>query len=253
MTARPLALRALLFVLGTAVSGFSQGKKPAKGRHHHHGHSPAYPAGADDSPASRAARLTESECFAELEREHIRFEKVGPSPGVAMPIRLTGPVHGVSYRTDFPDSQRHKVPFEVFDCRLVVALSAWSPTLTEHGIDEVRMFSAWRPPSRHFPEGKLATAHPAGLAADLRLFKRGARAPLDVESDFHGRIGAIPCGKAAAPPDPDTPEARELHAIFCAAADAHLFHVQLCPDHDRPHRNHFHVEVRPSVRWFIVE
>ncbi len=250
MTGRALGLRVLLVLVG--LSGVSPGKKPAP-RSRHHGHSPAYPAGADDSPASRAARLTESECFAELRRNDVRFEKAGASPGVVMPIRLTGPVRGVSYRTDFPDAQRSKVPFEVFDCRLVVALAAWSPTLTEHGIHEVRMFSAWRPPSPHFPEGKLATAHPGGLAVDLRLFKRATQPPLDVERDFHGRIGDVPCGKAAAPPVLDTPEARELHAIYCAAADAHLFHVQLCPDHDRLHRNHFHVEVRPSVRWFIVE
>ena len=251
MKGRTLALRVLALVAG--LSGFSQGKKPHPRYHRQSGHAPAYPAGADDSPASRAARLTESECFAELARRHVDFEKADPAPGVAIPIRLKGPVLGVSYRTDFPDTQRNKVPYEVFDCRLVVALSEWSPTLTEHGIDEVRMFSAWRPPSRHFPEGELATAHPGGLAADVRLFKRGARPPLDVEADFHGRIGAIPCGKAAAAPLPDTPEARELHAIYCAAAEAHLFHVQLCPDHDRAHRNHFHLEVRPSVRWFIVE
>ncbi|HEX4336333.1 MAG TPA: hypothetical protein VH062_10500 [Polyangiaceae bacterium] len=229
-------------------------KKPA---HHHHqrGRAPSFPgdATADASPASRAARLTESECYAELERDHVRFEKAGPSPGILIPVRLTGPVRGVAYRTDFPDKQRSKVPWEVFDCRLVVALAAWSPTLAAHGIDEVRMFSAWRPPSPHFPAGKVATAHPGGLAADLRLFKRGSEPPLDVLADFNGRIGTVPCGKGAAPPIPDTPAARTLHEIYCAAADAHLFHVQLCPDHDGPHRNHFHVEVRPAVRWFIVE
>jgi hypothetical protein len=254
MSPKAVALRVLLLVAG--LSSYTQGAKPPQKSQHHHRHrgrAPSFPGDADDSPASQAARLTESECFAELSRQSIHFVKAGPSPGVMIPIRLTGPVHGVAYRTDFPDKQRGKVPWEVFDCRLVVALAAWSPTLSAHGIDEVRMFSAWRPPSRHFPPGKLATAHPGGLAADLRLFKRGGEPPLDVEADFHGRIGAIPCGKAAVPPAPDTPAARELHAIYCAAADAHLFHVQLCPDHDRPHRNHFHVEVRPAVRWFIVE
>src|SRR5262249_23069747 len=132
----------------------------------------------------------------------------GPSPGVLIPVRLLGPISGVSYRTDFPDKQRSKVPFEVFDCRLVVALSAWSETLVAHGITEVRIFSAWRPPSPHFPEGKIATGHPGGLAADLRVFKRASGEDLDVEADFHGQIGSIACGKGSTPPSPDTPRAR---------------------------------------------
>jgi hypothetical protein len=257
MILRALAFGALLFVAG--LSGICEGaaKKaspaPSHHKHHHRGRQPAFPGDADSSPASKAASMTESECLHELARRDIRFDRAEPSRGVLIPVRLRGPVRGVSYRTDFPDKQRSKVPFEVFDCRLVVALSEWSPTLAAHGIAEVRMFSAWRPPSPHFPEGQEATAHPGGLAADLRSFKRTSGEALDVEADFHGRIGAIPCGKGAAPPDPDTPSARELHAIYCAAADAHLFHVQLSPDHDRPHRNHFHVEVRPAVRWFIVE
>jgi hypothetical protein len=254
MKGKTLAVRALAFVVG--VSGLSEGaKKPSAPPQHqrHHGRPLAYPGNADSSVASRAARMTESECLHELTQRQIEFEKAGPSPGVLIPVRLLGPISGVAYRTDFPDKQRSKVPFEVFDCRLVVALSAWSETLVAHGIDEVRIFSAWRPPSASFPAGKIATAHPGGLAADLRVFKRASGEALDVEADFHGQIGSIACGKGAKPPEPATPRARELRTIYCAAVDAHLFHVLLSPNHDRAHRNHFHVEVRPAVRWFIVE
>jgi hypothetical protein len=259
MRRKALAVRALAFAAG--ISGLSEGaKQPAKaGQHqHHHGRPPSYPVSADSSVASRAARLTESECLRELARLQIKFDKAGPSPGVLIPVRLLGPISGVAYRTDFPDKQRSKVPFEVFDCRLVVALSAWSETLVAHGISEVRIFSAWRPPSASFPAGKIATAHPGALATDIRVFKRGKRGEregesLDVEADFHGQIGSIACGKGARPPEPDTPRARELRTIYCAAVEAHLFHLLLSPNHDRAHRNHFHVEVRPAVRWFIVE
>jgi hypothetical protein len=251
--ALPICIRAFAFVAG--LSGLSEGsKKPAPPPHHrHHGRPPAYPGNADSSVASRAARLTASECLHQLTERGIKFVEAAPSPGVLIPVRLLGPIGGVAYRTDFPDKQRSRVPFEVFDCRLVVALWAWSDTLVAHGIHEVRIFSAWRPPSASFPAGKIANAHPGGLAADIRVFKRASGDDLGVEADFHGQIGSIACGKGARPPEPDTPRARELRSIYCAAVDAHLFHVLLSPNHDRAHRNHFHVEVRPAVRWFIVE
>lgn len=159
---------------------------------------------------------------------------------------------GVLYRTDYPDSQRPSVPFEVFDCRLVVALSDLSGLLRAHDVEEVRIYSAWRPPPKSWPAGKIGDRHPGALAADLRLFKKSTGSTLDVERDFHGRIGAPACGPGAVGPSPDIPEARELRDIYCAAADARLFHVLLSPNFDHHHRNHFHVEVRADVRWFIV-
>lgn len=198
------------------------------------------------------AALTPEECVGELTRRGIHFRKAEPAPGVRTPVRLLGPVNGVLYRTDYPDAQRATVPFEVLDCRLVVALSDLSVILKDHHIEEVRLFSAWRPPPKSLPAGKILDAHPGGLAGDLRLFKKSSGSELDVETDFHGRIGAEPCGPAAVPPSPATDGARELRSILCEIADARLFHVLLSPNFDVPHRNHFHVEVRPGVRWFIV-
>ncbi|HEX4473547.1 MAG TPA: hypothetical protein VH142_00645 [Polyangiaceae bacterium] len=196
-----------------------------------------------------------SECRAELARRDIRFHNAEASLGVLVPIRLDGPVSGVTYRTDYSDRERAKLPYDVFDCRLVVALSDLSAILRTHDIDEVRLFSAWRPPSRSSagaaPDEK-ETGHPGGLAADLRLFKKSSGEALEVEKDFHGQIGATPCGPGAAPPSPSTPASVELRAILCAVADARIFHVLLSPDFNAPHRNHFHVEVRPGVRWLIV-
>ena len=63
-----------------------------------------------------------------------------------------------------------------------------------------------------------------------------------VERDFHGRIGAPTCG-AGTGPNPATPEALELRRIVCDAADAKLFNVELTPDFNWAHRNHFHLEV----------
>jgi hypothetical protein len=221
-------------------------------RSHKRPAAPAFPADAEGSKAWGYARLDPDECTAELERRQIRFHKEAAAPGVKIPVRLEGPMDGVLYRTDYPDPQRATVPYEVFDCRLVLSLSDLSAVLRTHDIDEVRIFSAWRPPPKSWPAGKLADRHPGGLAADLRLFRKSSGDALDVEKDFHGKLGASPCGTGAVPPSPETPGAVELRSILCAAAEERLFHVLLSPNCDYDHRNHFHVEVRPDVRWFIV-
>ncbi|HVU04082.1 MAG TPA: hypothetical protein VHE30_20130 [Polyangiaceae bacterium] len=239
---RARALVALLLVAETALGGKHRARTKSR--------PPDFPADAASSVACRYAALEPEDCLAELARRDVHFSKAGPAPGVRTPIRLTGPLNGVLYRTDFPDSQREKVPFEILDCRLAVALSDFSAILKQHDIREVRLFSAWRPPPRG--HDSLETAHPGGLAADLRLFKKSSGEELEVLRDFHGRIGATPCGPRAVPPAPSDAASRELRAIFCAAVDARLFHVLLSPNEGARHANHFHAEIRPEVRWFIV-
>ncbi|HEY2369582.1 MAG TPA: extensin family protein, partial [Polyangiaceae bacterium] len=86
---------------------------------------------------------------------------------------------------------------------------------------------------------------------DAGVFKRKDGSVLQVERDFHGHIGAPTCGPGASP-NPVTAEAIALRNIACEAAQAHLFNVELTPDYNWPHRNHFHLEVTPSARYFLV-
>ncbi len=196
MSGAKLALRVALLAIG--LSTWAIGAKGPAGskKHrvrHRHATFPVFPSDADESKASKTARLNPEECLLELSRRQVQFTKAAPAPGVLIPVRLLGPVGGVLYRTDFPDAQRPRVPFEVLDCRLVVALSEWSATLRAQDIDEVRLFSAWRPPSKTWPEDRIAEGHPGGLAVDLHLFKQSSGRTLDVERAFHGRIGATAC------------------------------------------------------------
>lgn len=202
--------------------------------------------------ATRIAAMGPAECLRHLESQNVPFRLAGPALGVETPVRLTGPLGGVTYRTDYPDRQRSSIPYEVLDCRMVAALLEFSAVLREQGVDEARMYCAWRPPLSASAGGRPLHAHPAGLAVDLRLFKKSGGESLEVETDFNGRVGAEVCGGKADAPSPDTRPARELRAIFCGAVAAKLFHVQLSPNNDEPHHNHFHMEVRPGVRWFIV-
>ncbi len=195
-------------------------------------------------------------CRKALAARKIPFSKVDKARGVLAPVRLAGPVGGVTYRTDAPAWERASSPAEVFDCRLVLALADFSKVLVEHGIDEVRIASAWRPPSGRTRSDRPAKRHGGALAVDvLRFGKKLARGEtsrrwISVATDFHGRIGAPVC---AAPRKGKLPEAaRELRALACEAHARKTFTSILTPAYDRAHRDHFHLEIRPSVTWSLL-
>jgi hypothetical protein len=197
--------------------------------------------------------MSGAQCLAELGRRAVEVTRVVGAPGVVTPVRLPHDVNGVVYRTEAPAHLREVAPYDVFECRLVLALSDWSRVLRVHDVDEVLIFSAYRPGGSR--AGEEAIRHAGGLAMDVRrLGKRvgSAHVWLDVERDFHGTLGAASCGPGAAPPSPPTAEARELRSIVCEAADQHLFTSILTPGYDRAHKNHVHLELTPGVRWSLV-
>ena len=253
----PHLLRAAVAMATLVAIGLAGGSADARGRVlKGKGHVKMLP-DKDKNVAMRYAALSPAECTAELGRRDIAFTPVEKAPGVSAPVRLAGPVGGVSYHTEAPEHARATSPFEVFDCRLVLALSDFSKVLVSHDIDEVTMFSAWRPPGKGWEEGHAGRRHPGGLAMDAKAFAKKAapgkaRVWLDVEKDFHGKLGAVPCGPGAQAPMPASPGARELRSVICEAADQHFFSSILTPNYDRAHRNHFHLEVTPDVEWYLV-
>lgn len=197
--------------------------------------------------SARYASLDRPGCEAELGRRKVPFERVAEARGVLAPVRLTGPVSGVTFRSMLPEKQRRTSPYEIYDCRLVLALDDYARILARHDIVEVVHFSVYRPPRAKF-EG-LGRRHAGGLAIDAGLFRTRSGETISVEKDFHGRIGAKTCGV----PTGSLPEkARTLRSVVCEAADAHLFNVMLTPDYNWQHRNHFHLEVTAGVRWMFV-
>jgi hypothetical protein len=195
--------------------------------------------------ASRYAGLDRTSCEAELQRRHIPFERVGEARGVVAPLRLTGPVSGVTFRSALPAAQRRTSMMEIYDCRLVLALDDFARVLAKHDIVEVIHLSVYRPVSSKVPlKGGAGRRHGGALAIDAALFKTKDGRTMSVERDFHGRIGARPC--------PAPASASELRKIACEASDARLFNVLLTPDFNWAHRNHFHMEVTANVRWTLV-
>jgi hypothetical protein len=268
-----LASRASCALLGALLVAATPGKPsksakpraPAKSHRpssklHRHSplrlpHAKAIP--LEHAPGSRAeayAALGAEACLAELSRRHVPFSREGPKRGVKIPVRLTGKVGGVLYRTDYPDSERPSLPWEVFDCRLVLSLDDFSVILRDHSVAEVRIFSAWRPPAptKGGPPEEWGRRHQGALAIDVRELRKDTGEVLNVLQDFHGKLGSTQCSKAAPPPTLDCPEARELHALVCQASEARVFNSILTPNYNPEHRNHFHLELTPDVDWFML-
>lgn len=237
----------LLLVAPAALAGSK------KSKHHRTKHASSrfvHPEDAADAPAVRYAALSPEACKAELAARHIPYRDE-TAKGVLEPVRLTGPLHGVTFRTDLAESQRETTPWEISDCRLVVALDDFAAMLEKHDIVEVVHYSIYRVPPKGWPDDKIGAQHNGGLALDAGRFIKKDGTTLDVIKTFHGKIGDKTCGDGARP-HPATPAAKELRTILCDAVDAHLFNVVLTPDFNRPHRNHFHLEVMAGVRWFLV-
>jgi hypothetical protein len=204
------------------------------------------------TPAERYAKLERFECQAELTRRKVPFRVVAEARGVLAPVRLTGPVNGVSFHGNGAEATRAQSPYEIMDCRLVLALSDFALQLATRGITEVVHMSAYRPPpAKGWAAGQLGHRHEGALAIDIGSFKKADGTQFVVESDFRSFIGGKSCG-AGASPIAAWPAAQELRGIVCDADSAKLFNLELTPHYNWPHRNHFHFEVTPGVSWFIV-
>jgi hypothetical protein len=93
------------------------------------------------------------------------------------------------------------------------------------------------------------TRHPAGLAIDVGSLHKKGGGWISIASQFKGRIGERTCGEGARVPE--EPEARELRALVCEAQDGGLFTYVLTPDFNAAHADHFHMEIKPGVHWFL--
>jgi hypothetical protein len=208
------------------------------------------------APSAKYANLTADACRSELAKRKIAFVPVAEARGVLAPVRISDGIDGVIYRTALPRKKGIDSPWEVFDCRLVLALADFTKILKQHHIDEVRIFSSWRPPRKSWPKGKLAKRHPGAMAVDVRRMrvvnKDAPSTWLNVKKHFGGAIGSRTCGPQAARPSPLTDEAKLLRSIVCEAAKQRIFTSILTPNHDRAHHNHFHFDLAPKVKWRIV-
>lgn len=204
------------------------------------------PVAPGTAPALRYAALDRDRCEAELTSRGASFDRVDGARGVVAPVRLRGPLSGVTYRSMLPVAQRRTSVYEIVDCRLALALDDLAKILARHDVVEVIHYSMYRPPPGKGALAAPGKRHSGALAIDVGSLVTKDGRTLNVEKDFHGGIGQKPCGPRA----PKNPS--ELRGLYCEIADASLFNVMLSPDYNWAHRNHFHLEVTAGVRWTLV-
>lgn len=253
MTRTALLAFALLGVAGVATAAPKKKAKAKKVAAKARSGPSRYAKGVDAeaTPAWSYGEMSQQDCEAELTKRDIGFTRVDEAPGVRAPIRLTGKLHGVAFNTDESVEKRETSPYMIADCRLALAMDDFAAVLQQHDIVEVRHYSMYRPPGKSWPDDKEGTRHAGALALDAGRFTKSDGKTLEVTRDFHGKIGAKTCGDGAGP-KPATPDSLELRAILCDTAALHLFNVMLTPNFNRPHRNHFHLEVTSGVKWFLL-
>jgi hypothetical protein len=207
---------------------------------------------ATTTPAITYGDMDGATCEKTLKARKISFAKVTtPTVGVADPVRITGKLHGVDIHGLGLGPKATSV-YEIVDCRLLLSLDDFAAILEKHDVVEALHMSIYRPAkSKPKPGQKPKSQHEAALAMDLGTLVKKDGTKLVVLDDWHGFIGQKTCGPKVGPTK-ITKQSTELRAILCETFDKKLFNVNLTPNYNKPHQNHFHLEVTRGVTWFIL-
>lgn len=193
----------------------------------------------------RYANLSSAACRQELTRQELAVEV--PKKGyanVGLPVRVTGPFHGVVIRTAPASSQ-----YGVLDCRLALAFAAMAEVLVVHGVGEIRIGNIYRPRAR-ISGRRRKSQHSYGLAADVSAFVTTDGDVIPVEGHWGANIGDRPCGPGAVMNTSDA-RARLMRDAVCDLSRQGVFHHILTPSANAAHRNHFHFDIERDAknRW----
>ncbi len=206
-----------------------------------------------DAPNLGYAALDRVACEAELTRRAVPFTRAADTPNVLAPVRLQGPLRGVSIHSVLSPVERARSSSEILDCRLVLALDDFAGLVVQRGVVEIVHLSGYRPRSANGCTPKYdGKQHCGALAIDVATFKRSDGTVLQVERDFHGHIGLPTCA-ATAGPSPPSAESTELWSFVCESARRAIFHVILTPNFNAEHKNHFHLEITPEAAWMLIK
>jgi hypothetical protein len=206
---------------------------------------------AERTLAFRYANLGDTEAVAELNRRGIAWVPASPPlPGVRTPIRLSGPLRGVTIHSTLPERERRSSAFEILDARLALALDDFCALLARHDVVELVHYTMYRPPAELPTDWNKLIRHPAGLAIDVGAVRKADGRWLAIGPHWPSDIGAKTCGEGAR--EHWSRPGREIVSIACEAADLGMFHFILTPHFDAAHADHLHLEIKPDTRWFLV-
>jgi hypothetical protein len=207
---------------------------------------------AEHAPAYEYANMSDDEAVTQLSRRRVPFERVLPAPaGVRVAVRLLGPLHGVAIHSTLPPEKRSTSAFEIMDARLALTLDDFCRLLAMHDVVELVHFTIYRPADARPKAGNTPqTRHPGGMAIDVGAVRKSRGQWLSVKEHWSPAIGATTCGEGAR--RVETEQGRELVSLVCEAADRRLFHYMLTPHFNAAHADHLHLEIKPAVKWFLV-
>lgn len=241
-------LRFAVLAIATAAAALSQpGGAEAKNRY------ALEPVNVEAKRAYQYAATSPADCLKELDRRGFPYRRIEATKQVDTPLRLTGPVRGVDLKLT---ARAEKDPdptssAAILDCRLALAIDDMAVVLARHDIVKAEYLSMYR--TRGVGFVKPGKRHPAGLAIDLATVTRRDGKTFSVYADWHGRVGSKTCGEGAAKPTKETEGAALLREIVCELADKGSFNLLLTPHYDWGHKDHFHMEVRTQIRWFLIQ
>jgi hypothetical protein len=218
-------------------------------------------------PAYENWQLSPEHCLGQLWKHGVKFGRPDfETPLVDTPILLEGPLEGVKIAPRWP---RPKPDNAVMDCHLALALVELSRTARKHGIKEILFYSTYRPlrkPPAKCPKGKGAkrcrrqkriyaeaknaktrSQHRHALAIDIRWLVTDKGETLDVLEHFDRKNHKDPCSYKAS-----TKEGLRLQKFACDLHEKHTFNVMLTPNANKAHHNHFHFDITPDARWYII-
>ena len=197
------------------------------------------------APASQYANLSPAACKREAAKRKLPL-KDASAKGVAAPMRLTGPLHGVRFITAPAPS-----PFGVADCRLLLALDDFAEVLASFDVKSVQLDSMFRSKARIAGRKNKTSQHAHAMAADIVAFTFDSGRRLVVEGNWGASIGDTPCGPEAVLEE-RSDDIVMLRNLACAVARRGVFHHMLTPSYDAAHRNHLHFDIkRDTQRWAI--
>ena len=160
------------------------------------------------------------------------------------------------YRTEAPAHLRTTAPYDIFDCRLVLALSDFSKVLRAHDVDGC---CSPRPTVRKDP-AKAGGHAPRGRAGiDARRIRQKRQPALSKSGSTSSTTSTA--RSAGCPPAASARRRRRRRPprrASCAQSSAKpptstCSPSILTPEYNREHRNHFHLEVTAGVGWYAGE
>ncbi|QQR91649.1 MAG: extensin family protein [Myxococcales bacterium] len=198
---------------------------------------------ASDIPTGKAIASTDSDtCKTLLKKHDVEFTNLDPDEfqSIEQPLSLQSDIGGITVHTHGGHEDQ-----SILDCRLALAILAWSPILRGAGVIGIEHFSIYRPGATVAGTSKQS-GHATGLAIDLSYLRFEEDTSLNVLDHWETY-------KRNTPPCASYPEQSEANRLFrdlvCEAFHRGLFQVVLTPHFNKAHRNHVHLELVPEVDW----